>query len=234
MELPRPPVPNWPGMRFLILLSLTLPAQPEVLQVTLLDHVGVPETTRRAAEEFLTQVFAQAGTRLQIRTEQSPWWPGQTQNMRDVSGDVILRLCSKDMAGRMVPKSVVFGYVQPVAPKDPPRVANVFYHRVLELEKATLSPAARVLGAVLAHELGHLLLGRGSHSAVGIMRCPWDTAELRELEKGTLVFDRQQRTRIIDEVRRRESRNQENRSAGRSSRPTSGICAEVTSCNPSR
>lgn len=194
-------------MRFLILLLLTLPAQPEVLHVTLLDHAGVPEATRQAAEEFLTQVYAQAGTRLEIRTEQSPWRPGQTRNMRDVPGDIILRLCSKEMAERMVPKAVVFGYVQPASPEDPPRVANIFYHRVRELEKATLSPTAKVLGAVLAHELGHLLLGRGSHSAVGIMRCPWDTAELRELDKGTLVFDRRQRARITEEVRRRELRN---------------------------
>lgn len=191
-------------MRSLILLLLTLPARPEVLHVTLLDHAGIPDATRQAAEEFLTRIFAQAGTRLEIRTEQSPWWPGQIRNMRDVPGDVILRLCSKEMAERLVPKAVVFGYVQPELPEAPPRVANVFYHRIGELEKATLSPTAKVLGAVLAHELGHLLLGRGSHSAVGIMRCPWDTAELRELDKGTLVFDRQQRARIRDEVRRRD------------------------------
>jgi hypothetical protein len=32
-----------------------------------------------------------------------------------------------------------------------------------------------VLGHVVAHELGHLLLGRGTHSAAGLMRADLDT-----------------------------------------------------------
>lgn len=68
-------------------------------------------------------------------------------------------------------------------------MATVFHSRVEEVAVATSSTVAGVLGAALAHEMGHLLLGRGAHSRGGIMRCPWDTEELRSMHRGQLVFD---------------------------------------------
>lgn len=192
-------------MRCLISLLLCLAARGEVLHVTILDHVGVPAETLEGAREFLSGVFGPAGTRLEIRVERSAWRRGQTMRLEDVTGDVVLRICSREMAKVMVPKSAVFGYVQPWRAEELPRVANVFYHRIGELEEITDSSTARILGAVLAHEMGHLLMGRGAHSAMGIMRCPWDTAELRDLARGTLVFDRQQRISIADGVRQRRA-----------------------------
>jgi len=35
-----------------------------------------------------------------------------------------------------------------------------------------------VLGVAIAHEIAHLLLGRNSHSAAGLMRDRWDSEEL--------------------------------------------------------
>ena len=49
--------------------------------------------------------------------------------------------------------------------------AGVFHDRVREL--ATSINEAEVLGHVVAHELGHLLLGTGQHSAGGIMKGEW-------------------------------------------------------------
>ena len=96
------------------------------------------------------------------------------------------------MAKKLLRKDSILGYVQPVGEGVVPQLASVFYHRVLALRAETGRPAADVLGAVLAHETGHLLLGKGSHSPVGIMRCPWDTAELRALSRGELVFEARQ------------------------------------------
>ncbi|MEP6539421.1 MAG: hypothetical protein ABJF23_29050, partial [Bryobacteraceae bacterium] len=46
--------------------------------------------------------------------------------------------------------------------------AGVFNDRVKQL--GATAPEAAVLGHVIAHELGHLLLGTGGHSAGGIMK----------------------------------------------------------------
>jgi len=47
--------------------------------------------------------------------------------------------------------------------------AFVFYHRVEEESRNGISSTSTILGHIMAHELGHLLLGEDSHSADGIM-----------------------------------------------------------------
>ncbi len=53
-----------------------------------------------------------------------------------------------------------------------------------------------LLGCVIAHELGHLLLGRDSHSATGLMSAVWQANELRQASQGILFFTDNQQDRI--------------------------------------
>ena len=71
------------------------------------------------------------------------------------------------------------------------RYADVFFDcvRRLRAEEADVSEA-RVLAYVMAHEIGHLLLGSNAHSEVGIMEPRWYAAELRNIEMGRLAFTR--------------------------------------------
>jgi len=64
------------------------------------------------------------------------------------------------------------------------RRAHVFYDRIEALNVRSLRSAASVLGDVIAHELGHLVLSRPTHSADGIMRAGVET-RLRALETFT-------------------------------------------------
>jgi hypothetical protein len=57
-----------------------------------------------------------------------------------------------------------------------------------------------ILACVIAHEIGHLLLGPNSHSPTGIMRGKWSAEELRGAGWGRLVFTPQQGERIRAEV----------------------------------
>jgi hypothetical protein len=50
-----------------------------------------------------------------------------------------------------------------------PNQAFVFFDRVLDVTKDTGFSRPRVLGHVMAHELGHLLLEGENHSTTGIM-----------------------------------------------------------------
>jgi hypothetical protein len=49
-----------------------------------------------------------------------------------------------------------------------------------------------LLGAVSAHELGHLLLGSNSHSRIGIMEPRWRLEGLRNVGMGRLLFTSEQ------------------------------------------
>jgi len=57
-----------------------------------------------------------------------------------------------------------------------------------------------VLGYVLAHEIGHLLLGPG-HVEGTIMSAKWDAKVLEAARQRGLTFDRSQRTTIHDQLR---------------------------------
>jgi hypothetical protein len=63
-----------------------------------------------------------------------------------------------------------------------------------------------ILGHVIAHEIGHLLLGTNSHSRTGIMSARWFRGELRRLEKGGLLFAVPEPMRIRAELTERMTR----------------------------
>ena len=70
--------------------------------------------------------------------------------------------------------------------------SDVFYDRAMELHANWNVGLADTLGNVMAHELGHLLLGSNSHASTGIMRAHWQGEELRHLSWGRLSFTNQQ------------------------------------------
>ena len=72
------------------------------------------------------------------------------------------------------------------------KYCNVFFDRVEETQRESGTGAAHLLGAVVAHELGHLLLGSHAHAHVGIMTPTWQEQSLRAIEMGTFFFTREQ------------------------------------------
>jgi len=72
------------------------------------------------------------------------------------------------------------------------KYCDVFFDRVEEAERGAGTDASHLLGAVAAHELGHLLLGSNSHSHVGIMTPVWQEQSLRAIDMGTFLFTHEQ------------------------------------------
>ena len=70
--------------------------------------------------------------------------------------------------------------------------ADVFFDEVQRLSANTKVDVSELLGHVIAHELGHLILGSHAHSASGIMSPRWEASELNQLVKGNLLFNPEQ------------------------------------------
>ena len=72
---------------------------------------------------------------------------------------------------------------------------TVFFSRVRAMERTygRLVSLERLLGCVLAHEIGHLLLGSKAHSPEGIMAANFDTIELLKAGQRRLLFTRRDR-----------------------------------------
>ncbi|MBS1842486.1 MAG: hypothetical protein JSS69_09245 [Acidobacteria bacterium] len=66
--------------------------------------------------------------------------------------------------------------------------SNVYYQNLSRSSRHPELSDAEMLGCVLAHELGHLLLGANSHSASGVMQARWDASTLRIAAESSLFF----------------------------------------------
>jgi len=75
-------------------------------------------------------------------------------------------------------------------------VSNVFSGHAQDFASDHGLPYSVMLGHLIAHELGHLLLGVGSHSSTGIMHVPWHLKELKSAAQGLLNFTPEQADRM--------------------------------------
>ena len=106
--------------------------------------------------------------------------------------------------------------VMGVAPGNGPdrQFVYILYDRVKELAHKRETVGAldarislctgQILGEVIAHEIGHIILNLSSHSATGIMRGPWDRRDLQDAAYGQLLFTPEQAKVIRMEVARRD------------------------------
>lgn len=73
---------------------------------------------------------------------------------------------------------------------------DVFWTRAQQLHTSSAVDLGRILGSVMAHEIGHILLGASSHSASGLMQARWGSDELDRIAVGTLFFSLEQSQRM--------------------------------------
>ena len=96
--------------------------------------------------------------------------------------------------------------VMGAAPFDkdgPGRIAYAFWRPIFDLAAEKAANEGVILGHVIAHELGHLLLGEpGAHSA-GVMKHAWDTNHVHDARNGRLLFTPEQALRMQAALRRR-------------------------------
>jgi hypothetical protein len=127
---------------------------PRRLAVTVCDSAGVDSSVLAAAEAVASQVYRSAGVTIEWSESgciAGP--PGLYVNLVSVdSGDVHLA-------------ELAVGFAEPGG-----LTATVLYNRIERLARHHHKKPQTVLGYVIAHELGHLLLPPHSHSATGIMQ----------------------------------------------------------------
>lgn len=111
--------------------------------------------------------------------------------------DIVLRVVSESTQNKF--QDTGFGFaVQPV-------LATVYYDYPMQLARSDNAEFELpvILGCVIAHELGHLLLGSNSHSGSGIMQPRWERKQVRQAMTGALVFTPAQANSIRAEAQNR-------------------------------
>jgi hypothetical protein len=97
------------------------------------------------------------------------------------SDEVIVRFVSAPSSShpgqRAASDSLGDAYIDTMAASG--ALATVYVDRVAAMSRASGIDAGTLLGRVVAHEIGHLLLGTATHRASGLMRAEWSTTLLQ-------------------------------------------------------
>ena len=182
-------------------------ASPEaVITVRVYNYAGVPSKTLASAKREATWIFRRAGIGLDwqdcaLTADELIENPA----CEAVKGPTVvsLRILPRTMAARLHAGTTAFGITFYPEGDGFPATTNVFYERVTLLAALGVSYEAVTLGHVMAHELGHVLLGSGSHSRAGIMHVPWQAKDLRAAALSQFSFSAREAKQMRKQVRAR-------------------------------
>jgi hypothetical protein len=148
------------------------------LTVIVYNDAGVPERVVKQAKEIAERIYRNAGVAIAWRERVDSDAEGVAFSVRIVPNS--LNLPGDDFG-------VAFMGSDGLGMQ-----ADVFYSGIKRVVQSSSVGAAEILGHVMAHELGHLLLGLDSHSNLGIMQAHWTSGQLRQIAMGILAFDKRE------------------------------------------
>ena len=176
--------------------------EPHVF-ISVYDYAHVSTGLLAAAEEDARRVFRQAG----VETEWTTCLPKPEKADPDSCSAVdanhlTLKILPRAMAAHVRERSDVLGTAL-VDEKGVGFFAYLFYDRIQRVAKQRKLGHA-LLGNVLAHEIGHLLMGSNSHSVSGIMSAHWYGEELRRISQAAMFFAPSQSRMMRDRIASRQ------------------------------
>ena len=166
-------------------------ADGKELSVTVFNDAGVPSRVVDEAEKITARIYLDIGIRLIWKDRNAPISGGKQLFIR--IGPHALNLPGDDFG-------IAF-----VGTDGRGVQGDVFYSGIASLSRDSSLGPAEVMGHVMAHELGHLLLGLNSHSRLGIMQAHWSQAQLRKMSMGFLRFEKNQAEAITARLLDRET-----------------------------
>lgn len=162
-----------------------------IITVLVYNYVHVPHTTLVAAEREANRILGIAGARVD-------WIECQTKLKEAEPKDVCRRGWTAEIPGlRLIAGSNKHQDAE-FASTAIPVLSTIYYEKIARrayFENADVGLPV-FLGCIVAHELGHILLGDPVHSSTGIMQPEWGHLQFHQAMTGNLLFTRQQATRI--------------------------------------
>jgi hypothetical protein len=151
--------------------------EPPTVGLRVINGARVPDDVLEEGLQEVARIFARAGFEV-------TWTgPGPKFTVNIVAG-----VLGYDRA-----KSNVMGAASRTAHGP---IAQVFFRQVEDFARIYRVDVSTMLGHVIAHEVGHLLLPRDSHSRTGLMRGVWDDIQIRDAAGGRLTFTDTQAQKI--------------------------------------
>jgi hypothetical protein len=174
----------------------------EVITLRVYDYAQVSRPALLAAEGEATRILRQASVELRwvdcptVEAERDSYRQCLSAGLEDA---LVIRVLPKAMVGLQEKTADTLGSAIG-CDHGPCSVAGVYYDRVRSLSGAATAPVPTLLGRVMAHEIGHILLGPQAHSRTGIMRAYWTDHELSSAASQEMVFTAEQSHRMKSRI----------------------------------
>ena len=136
------------------------PLEAPRLAVFVNDYAGAAPAVLERAKSQVSLIYQVAGVEIDWIDRDDPRL-GDDEFLKSI---VTVTLYSAEMASRFNREDDAVGRAVSGG-----RTVTVLYHRLEDVWDGHSDQAAFLLGNVIAHEIGHLVLPRGSHSPTGLM-----------------------------------------------------------------
>lgn len=182
--------PIWGRLLALELVSCAAGATAPQITIRVVNSANVERQALTASEKQAGWVLARAG--IEVVWQDCSVGPMDACATELRRGEFWLHVANWKPAGSSI-ELLGFTELDPSLTRGP-NLAVVYYPMVKQMATSFCMGEAPILGAALAHEIGHLL--GADHSATGVMRARFDWHNIDDMAKGGLLFTRDQGARL--------------------------------------
>jgi hypothetical protein len=164
-----------------------------VVTVQIRDYVHLKSESLSKAREIVTDVYKRVGVGIEWLGVMRPA-AGRATDAPAVEGthapiaQLTINILTPSMAKRGGVGADVLGFVAVPPEGGMGRIGYVVYERVRDVAAGGSASESDILGVVIAHDIGRLILGAGSGTRAGLMNRHWDRRELERVNPLALEF----------------------------------------------
>ena len=164
------------------------------------DYSSVPIDSLSRATAIVTRVYEKIGVRAEWMDVARPAERRDASRPSRPAAQLTIIILTPEMAARAHVADNVLGYAA-VPDEGMGSIAFAIYQRVRDAARKIPAHEADVLGFVMAHEIGHLVLPRGSQpDSIGLMKNHWHVRDLQRVDLVTLDFSAEQARQVRDTI----------------------------------
>jgi hypothetical protein len=170
------------------------------LTIRIHDYSRVPADSLSRATALVTRIYERIGVRTEWMgvarpAERSTESGRRGETPSRPAAQMTIIILSPEMAARVPVAENVLGYAA-VPEEGMGSIAFAIYQRVRAAAGQIPAHEADLLGFVMAHEIGHLVLPRGLHADSGPMKNHWHVRDLQRVDLLALEFSAEQAREI--------------------------------------
>ena len=167
-----------------------------VLPVLVYNYAKVQADSLHSAQRHAGRIFQETGVQFEwhecrVSLSEPQRDPYCSQGLRRT--DLVLKILPQSRIHAFGVGKDVAGLVQP---GEMVCDAYVFYDRLHDIARRESADVTVLLGSIIAHEFGHLLIGSGGHSEDTVMRAEWTARGLARAPLRETKFSSEQSQRI--------------------------------------